>query len=124
MYHIQWYTRQEQPLKMGIWYSANGLGISLGGLLGYGIGQIKGALASWRYEFLIIGAACCAWGIVIFLFMPDNIVKARFLNDRERRIAIERLKENQTGMENKHLKVWLKASDRSASQDVLENWVW
>lgn len=90
---------------MGIWYSANGLGISLGGLLGYGIGQIKGALASWRYEFIIIGAACSVWGIVIFLFMPDNILKARFLNEREKRIAIERLKENQTGVENKHLKV-------------------
>ncbi|EXJ88140.1 hypothetical protein A1O1_05068 [Capronia coronata CBS 617.96] len=99
-----WYTRKEQPLRIGLWYTANGAGIALGGLLGYGIGHIRGALASWRYEFLIIGALCCIWGIVIGIFMPDSPVTAKFLNDREKRIAVERLKSNQTGVENKHLK--------------------
>ncbi|KAK4944029.1 hypothetical protein LTR10_016550 [Elasticomyces elasticus] len=99
-----WYTRKQQPLRCGLWYTANGMGIALGGLLGYGIGHIKGALASWRYEFLIIGALCSIWGIVIGTFMPDSPVTAKFLNDRERRIAVERLKSNQTGIANKHLK--------------------
>ncbi|KEF59415.1 uncharacterized protein A1O9_04259 [Exophiala aquamarina CBS 119918] len=99
-----WYTRREQPLRIGLWYTANGLGIALGGLLGYGIGHIHGALASWRYEFIIIGALCCVWGIVIAVFMPDSPVTAKFLNDREKRITIQRLKTNQTGVENKHLK--------------------
>ncbi|KAJ9610560.1 hypothetical protein H2200_005337 [Cladophialophora chaetospira] len=101
---MMWYTRKEQPLRIGLWYTANGLGIALGGLLGYGIGHIGGALASWRYEFLIIGALCCIWGIVIGIFMPDSPVTAKFLNSREKRIAVERLKANQTGIENKHLK--------------------
>lgn len=48
---------------------ANGVGIALGGLLGYAIGHIKGKLASWRYEFIIIGCLCCAWGIVIAILM-------------------------------------------------------
>lgn len=100
-----WYTRREQPIKIGIWYTANGVGIALGGLLGYGIGHIKGALASWRYEFIIIGAMCCIWGIVICILMPDSPVTAKFLTEREKRIAVERLKSNQTGIENKHLKV-------------------
>lgn len=39
---------------MGLWYTANGLGIALGGLLGYGIGNIKGALPSWKYEFIVM----------------------------------------------------------------------
>ncbi|KAL6249099.1 hypothetical protein RBB50_004162 [Rhinocladiella similis] len=99
-----WYTRKEQPLRIGLWYTANGAGIALGGLLGYAIGHIKGALASWRYEFIIIGALCCVWGIVIGIFMPDSPVTAKFLNQREKRIAVERLKSNQTGIENKHLK--------------------
>jgi MFS family permease len=106
---VMWYTRREQPLRIGLWYTANGLGIALGGLLGYAIGHIHGALASWRYEFIIIGALCCSWGIVIGIFMPDSPVTAKFLNDREKRIAVERLKSNQTGIENKHLKpyqVW------------------
>jgi MFS family permease len=101
-----WYTRREQPLRIGLWYTANGAGIALGGLLGYAIGHIKGALASWRYEFIIIGALCCTWGIVLSIFLPDSPVKAKFLNDREKRIAVERLKANQTGVENKHLKMY------------------
>lgn len=57
-----WYTRRQQPVRIGLWYTANGFGIALGGLLGHGIGHIKGALPSWKYEFLIIGALCCIWG--------------------------------------------------------------
>ncbi|KAF3407313.1 hypothetical protein DPV78_001090 [Talaromyces pinophilus] len=99
-----WYTRREQPVRIGLWYTANGFGIALGGLLGYGIGHIRGALPSWKYEFLIIGALCSAWGIIMFIFLPDSPVTAKGLTLRERRIAVERLRENQTGIENKHLK--------------------
>ncbi|CAO1599916.1 hypothetical protein XANCAGTX0491_003623 [Xanthoria calcicola] len=99
-----WYTRRQQPVRIGIWYTANGLGIAGGGLLGYAIGNIKGALPSWKYEFLIIGALCSAWGIVMFIMLPDSPVTAKLLTPRERRMAVERLRENQTGVENKHLK--------------------
>ncbi|KAJ5145830.1 Major facilitator superfamily domain general substrate transporter [Penicillium bovifimosum] len=99
-----WYTRREQPVRIGLWYTANGIGIALGGLLGYGIGHLKGALPSWKYEFLVIGALCSTWGIVMFIFLPDSPVTARGLSKRQRRMAVERLRENQTGVENKHLK--------------------
>lgn len=49
-----WYTRREQPVRIGLWYTANGFGIALGGLLGYGIGNIKGSLPSWKYEFIVM----------------------------------------------------------------------
>jgi MFS family permease len=100
----RWYTRRQQPIRIGIWYTANGLGIACGGLLGYGIGHIKGHLPSWKYEFLIIGALCSVWGIVLFFFLPDSPVTAPLLSKQERRWAVERLRENQTGVENKHLK--------------------
>ncbi|KAK2779105.1 hypothetical protein FQN53_001541 [Emmonsiellopsis sp. PD_33] len=99
-----WYTRAEQPVRIGLWYTANGFGIALGGLLGYGIGHIKGALPSWKYEFLIIGALCSVWGIVMFFFLPDSPVTAPLLSQRNRKLAVERLRDNQTGVENKHLK--------------------
>ncbi|KAJ5494944.1 MFS allantoate transporter [Penicillium diatomitis] len=99
-----WYTRREQPVRIGLWYTANGLGIALGGLLGYGIGHIRGALPSWKYEFIVIGALCSAWGMIMFIFLPDSPVSAPGLTQRERRIAVERIRENQTGVENKHLK--------------------
>ncbi|KAF2139587.1 uncharacterized protein K452DRAFT_254081 [Aplosporella prunicola CBS 121167] len=99
-----WWTRREQPIRIGLWYTANGFGVALGGLLGYGIGNIHGALPSWKYEFLIIGALCATWGIVMFIFLPDSPVTAPLLTIKERKLAIERLRENQTGVENKQLK--------------------
>jgi len=101
-----WYTRRQQPVRIGLWYTANGFGIALGGLLGFGIGHIRGALPSWKYEFIVIGALCCSWGIVMFIMLPDNPVTAKGFTDRERRIVIERLRENQTGVENKHFKMY------------------
>jgi MFS family permease len=99
-----WYTRRQQPIRIGLWYTANGFGIAIGGLFGYGIGQIKGALPSWNYEFLIIGALCCIWGIVMVIFLPDSPVTAPQLSDRQKRLAVERLRDNQTGVENRTMK--------------------
>ncbi|EXF80792.1 hypothetical protein CFIO01_01163 [Colletotrichum fioriniae PJ7] len=101
-----WYTRREQPIKIGLWYTANGIGIALGGLLGYGIGNIKGALASWKYEFIIVGTLCCVWGIIIAIFLPDNPITSSKLTNREKKVVVERLRENQTGVENKTLKLY------------------
>ncbi|CAN6647768.1 allantoate permease [Trichomonascus vanleenenianus] len=99
-----WYTRREQPIRIGIWYCANGMGIAAGGLLGYGIGHIGGSIPSWKYEFIIIGALCCIWGAMVFFFLPNNPVTAKFLNERERKILLYRLRSNQTGIESKVFK--------------------
>lgn len=99
-----WYTRRQQPVRFGTWYAANGLGIAVGGLLGYGIGHIKGSLPSWKYEFLIIGALCATWGITVALFLPSNPVDSKFLTNREKQILLIRLRENQTGIESKVFK--------------------
>jgi len=40
----------------------------------------------------------------MFIFLPDSPVTARGLTLREKRIAVDRIRENQTGVENKHLK--------------------
>ncbi|KAI9647906.1 hypothetical protein NHQ30_004295 [Ciborinia camelliae] len=105
-----WYTRREQPIRIGLWYTANGVGIALGGLIGYGIGNIRGSLASWKYEFLIVGACCCIWGIVLWIFLPDSPVTATVLSIEEKRMAVERLRENQTGVENKMFK-WVQVKE-------------
>lgn len=99
-----WYTRRQQPVRIGIWFSATGVGVAFGGLLGYGIGSIKGALASWKYEFLVIGALCAAWGIIIFFFLPDSPVTAKYLTEDERVLLLTILKSNQTGIESKKFK--------------------
>ncbi|KAK0225436.1 MFS general substrate transporter [Armillaria fumosa] len=100
-----WYTRSQQPIRIGLWYSANGIGIALGGLLGYAIGHIKGALPSWRYEFLIIGALCSFWALVMFTFVPDSpYYKSYWFKDEERLIVLSRKKHDQAGADTHKVK--------------------
>ncbi|KAG9659251.1 MFS general substrate transporter, partial [Aureobasidium melanogenum] len=79
-----YYTREEQPSRIAAWYVWNGVGVAGGGLIGYGIGNINGALASWRYEFLI-GALVVIWiglGAMANRYLPKNsrtIVCALFM---------------------------------------------
>ncbi|KAK0448676.1 MFS general substrate transporter [Armillaria borealis] len=100
-----WYTRSQQPIRIGLWYSANGIGIALGGLLGYAIGHIKGALPSWRYEFFIIGALCSFWALVMFTFVPDSpYYTSYWFKDEERLIVLSRKRHDQAGADTHRVK--------------------
>ncbi|KAL0575525.1 hypothetical protein V5O48_006448 [Marasmius crinis-equi] len=90
-----WYTREQQPSRIGYWYLANGLGIALGGILGYGIGNIRGSLPSWKYEFLIIGALCSAWAIFLFIVVPDSPYRSHWFTRRERLVVVSRKRKDQ-----------------------------
>lgn len=54
--------------------------------------------------FLILGLFTVLFGISLWWILPDSPISATFLNDRERIIAIERLKSNKTGIKNTHHK--------------------
>ncbi|KIY00055.1 uncharacterized protein Z520_03740 [Fonsecaea multimorphosa CBS 102226] len=95
-----WYTREEQPLRIAIWYSASGMGSLLAGIAFYGIGHIHGSLHPWKYQYLILGGVTVLWGIVVVCFLPDNPMKARFLTEDERVLAVKRIRASQTGIEN------------------------
>ena len=41
-----------------------------------------------------------AYSVLVYLFLPDSPVKARFLQDEDRLVAVERLRDNQQGMES------------------------
>ena len=43
-------------------------------------------------------------GVMIILFLPDNPMRAHFLSHDEKTFAIERVRSNQTGIENKTFK--------------------
>ncbi|KAF9268407.1 MFS general substrate transporter [Marasmius fiardii PR-910] len=99
-----WYTREQQPSRIGYWYLANGFGIALGGLLGYAIGNIEGALPSWKYEFLIIGALCSAWAIFLFIFVPDSPYRTHWFTREERLIIVSRKRNDQNIGGSRHFK--------------------
>jgi MFS family permease len=96
-----WFTRAQQPRRIGYWYCANGFGIALGGLLGYAIGHIGGALPSWKYEFLIIGALCCIWAVFLFIFVPDSPYQTHWFTRTERLIIVSRKRDDHHGVERR-----------------------
>ncbi|KAH8883000.1 MFS general substrate transporter [Thozetella sp. PMI_491] len=98
-----YYTREEQPLRIAAWYAWNGIGVAGGGLIGYGIGHIQGALQSWRYEFIIVGAFCAFWGIILFLLLPNSPTTFRGFSHDEKLILIARMRRNQTGIEQSRI---------------------
>lgn len=100
-----WYTRMEQPLRLGIWIGCAGLGYVVAGITSFGIGHIHGDLSSWRYTFLIWGCITIAWGVVVLLFLPDSPATAKFLSEDEKIGVIERVKANGTGLEGKTFKM-------------------
>lgn len=99
-----WYLRSEQPKAIAMWYVWNGVGVAAGGLLGYAIGHIRGALASWRYEFLIVGAICSFWACILFVLLPNSPATSRWFSRDDRLFLVARVAKNQTGIDNRKIK--------------------
>nr|XP_018266694.1 uncharacterized protein I303_00669 [Kwoniella dejecticola CBS 10117]OBR88852.1 hypothetical protein I303_00669 [Kwoniella dejecticola CBS 10117] len=100
-----WYTRKEQVVRTALIYST--LSSLTNGLLSYAASFAPNHLGvkAWQLLFLLIGAITFCWGILMGFFLPDSPVSARWLSDRQRYIAVMRLKDNRTGVENKHFKL-------------------
>ncbi|KAJ7288245.1 MFS general substrate transporter [Mycena rebaudengoi] len=101
-----WYKREEQPSRIGFWYSATGLFSIFSGAVNYGIGKAaQGApLSAWKYLYFFTGAWTILWAVLVFFFLPDNPASAWWLTPEERKLALLRLKRNQTGGESKVFK--------------------
>ncbi|OQO15134.1 hypothetical protein B0A48_00516 [Cryoendolithus antarcticus] len=100
-----WYKAAEQPLRLEAYYCPNGIATMFGGLIGYAVGNITTGLPQWMYVILIFGACSCVAGVVPLIFLPDMPSTAKFLNARERSIAVERVAGNRQGVKNSHFKV-------------------
>ncbi|KAJ5017778.1 putative transporter [Colletotrichum sp. SAR 10_99] len=92
-----WYTREEQPIRAGLFYT--GLATIITGTLGWAVGFLP--THAWPSFFYITGAISILYGVLVGVFLPDNPVRAKFITPRERFVAIERLRADQLGIENK-----------------------
>ncbi|PVH87114.1 MFS general substrate transporter [Cadophora sp. DSE1049] len=101
-----WYRREEQPLRLAIWYAATGFGSLVGNLSAWGIGHINGSLSPWQYQYLILGALTSVWGAIRAWLLPDNPTNARFLSEDEKVFAVQRMCDGQTGIQNRHFKAY------------------
>ncbi|KAL6709643.1 hypothetical protein ACN47E_001071 [Coniothyrium glycines] len=101
-----WYTKREQALRMGAWYCATGYASAVSPLINYGLGHITGGgLNSWQYMYIVAGIITVAWAFVVLFFMPPDPIRAKGFSERERYIAVARMKENNSGVRNKHFKL-------------------
>jgi MFS transporter, ACS family, allantoate permease len=55
----------------------------------------------WRIFFLITGGLTLLVAVAFWIWFPDNPTNARFLTDEEKIIAVERIRSNNAGIENK-----------------------
>ncbi|KUI59712.1 hypothetical protein VP1G_06936 [Cytospora mali] len=98
-----WYTRPEQPFRAGIFYCCNGVGSMIGGILTYGIGQIEN-FPVWKAIFLLCGGITVLWGVIMFFFLPDNILTAKRFSNEEKALLIARGRLGKTGILNQTIK--------------------
>jgi len=99
------YTRTEQTLRVGYWFLMNGTAQIISGFISFGALHIKTeAFEPWQWLMIITGALTLMTAVAYWFLFPDSPTNAWFLTLEERAIAVRRLKENQTGVENKHFK--------------------
>jgi MFS transporter, ACS family, allantoate permease len=84
----------------------NGMANVIGGLIGYSIGHIHDNLPTYKFPFVIFGSVTIAWSVAFTFFTPANPTQAKWLTQREKTIAVLRLAENETGIDNRKFKMY------------------
>lgn len=110
-----WYKQNEQGKRAGLWLSCNGVALLTVGPIAYGLSGATGtALETWRILYLILGLPTIVTGIFCWYWMPDNQTNAKFLNRREKLIAIDRIRGNFQGIGSRQ---WKWSQFREAFRD-------
>jgi sugar phosphate permease len=73
-------------------------------LINFGIGHIKGSLSPWRYMFIFAGCITIVWAFIIPICMDPDPITAKHLDEREKFIAVSRLRVNNSAVRNTHFK--------------------
>lgn len=78
------------------------MGQIFGGLVAYGIdmGARKhgSAIAPWKTVFMVNGFITLIMGVLFFWIIPDNQLNAKWLSERDRVLAVARVRSNQQGI--------------------------
>jgi MFS family permease len=111
-----WWTRREQSYRTIAYQISVSVASIIGPLMAYGIGHATKGIKQYQGIFLFIGAVSLGFAPLVFYLLPNGPTTARFLrHGNDRLIAIERMRENNTGtkvphaaqVEDRHQKQWL-----------------
>jgi MFS family permease len=99
------YTRREYTARVGYWFLMDGIGQIIIGFVSFGTLHVHTTgLEPWQWLMIITGTITLITALSFFFLFPDSPTNAWFLTEDERAKAVRRIKENQTGVENKHFK--------------------
>ena len=83
----------------------NGAQQIVGGLLAYCFSLITtGPLKSWQWLFLTYGIVSISFGAFVGWWMPDSPMRAKCFTEEQKHQIIERVRDNQTGIQNRQFK--------------------
>lgn len=92
-------------MRIGTFAAFVGPAVILSVFINYGFGKVQGSLAQWKIMFLFAGAVTIVWGLLIPFILPADPISARGLTARERYIAVARIRSNNAGVRNTHVKL-------------------
>ncbi|SMQ51012.1 unnamed protein product [Zymoseptoria tritici ST99CH_3D7] len=86
LYLSTFYKPSEQAQRISYLFVASALSGAFGGLLAYGLTGLSGALAGWRWLFLVEGLISIAVGFACLALLPDSPETARWLNEDDKKL--------------------------------------
>ncbi|PPQ81586.1 hypothetical protein CVT24_006485 [Panaeolus cyanescens] len=96
-----------QGKRISWFYVMNGITQIFGGFVAYGISFYSGKrIAPWKIIYILLGGLAILVGVCVFIWLPDSPVHAKFLTKEERIAALERVRDDAGGTENKRLKTY------------------
>ncbi|KAH9822976.1 major facilitator superfamily domain-containing protein [Melampsora americana] len=114
------YTHREQSTRTAYWFFMSGVSQILSGVMSYAVLHIKSQLSLWKLYFIITSSLTFAISILIIIFFPTSPNTSWFLTQSERERAIDRIRSNQTGIEEKSFDF---NQAKEAFQDI-KTWIW
>lgn len=108
LFMSQWYKREEQFFRTAVLIAWNGIGGLVGASIAYALykRQLADTLTmdAWRIMFIIVGLITIVVGFAMLVVLPDIPSRAWWLSTKERRLVVERIRSNNQGYGNRHIK--------------------
>ncbi|KAF8635367.1 hypothetical protein AX15_000372 [Amanita polypyramis BW_CC] len=114
LYFSFFYTKKEMGLRMAYWFGFAAVAGAFGGVLAFGVSQVKAHIQNWRLLFIIEGVPTVILSIFTFFFLPNRPESTTYLTDRERELAVARMNRATSGdtgavVQKKH--IWMALGD-------------
>lgn len=88
----------------------------VGGLLSYAFSHIRhpsfkadpgnAPIRSWQAIFITYGIISFIWGVYVILRLPDSPMRAKCWSEEDKKLMVERVRSNQTGLQNKKFRAY------------------